>query len=87
MKTAIDSLKKTVKKYRHAWVLLYGFIYFPWFTYLERHNAGEYFFIHSPLDDYIPFVEYFIVHIYYGSDSLQRLLCIFYSQIRKASIN
>ena len=22
MKTAIDSLKKTVKKYRHAWVLL-----------------------------------------------------------------
>lgn len=61
MKTAIDSLKKTVKKYRHAWVLLYGFIYFPWFTYLERHNASEYFFIHSPLDDYIPFVEYFIV--------------------------
>ena len=23
--------------YSHAWVLLYAFIYFPWFTYLERH--------------------------------------------------
>lgn len=61
MRTAIESFKKLIKKYRHAWVLLYGFIYFPWFTYLERHNASEYFFIHSPLDDYIPFVEYFIV--------------------------
>ena len=54
MRTAIESFEKLIKKYRHAWVLLYGFIYFPWFTYLERHNASEYFFIHSPLDDYIP---------------------------------
>ena len=45
MKTAIDSLKKTVKKYRHAWVLLYGFIYFPWFTYLERHNETDELFV------------------------------------------
>ena len=50
-----------MKKYRHAWVLLYGFIYMPWFIWLEKHVRQGYYLIHSPLDDYIPFVEYFIV--------------------------
>ena len=54
-------LKKFLKKYSHAWVLLYGFIYMPWFLYLERHVTTHYYRIHSPLDDYIPFVEYFII--------------------------
>lgn len=54
-------LKKLLKKYSHAWVLLYGFIYMPWFLYLERHVTTHYYRIHSPLDDYIPFVEYFII--------------------------
>lgn len=60
MKT-IDKLKSITYKYRHAWVLLYGFIYMPWFCYLEQRQVNHYFIIHSPLDDYIPFVEYFIV--------------------------
>lgn len=60
MKT-IDKFKSIIYKYRHAWVLLYGFIYMPWFCYLEHRQAAHYFIIHSPLDDYIPFVEYFIV--------------------------
>ena len=47
--------------YSHAWVLLYGFIYFPWFTDLERHVTDNYFVIHSIFDDYIPFCEYFII--------------------------
>lgn len=50
-----------LKKYRHAWVALYAFIYLPWFIYLEQNPADQYYLIHSPLDDYIPFVEYFIV--------------------------
>ena len=58
---AIQRTKNFIKKYRHAWVLLYGFIYMPWFLYLERRPITHYFTIHSPLDDYIPFVEYFIV--------------------------
>lgn len=29
--------------------------------YLEKHRFSHYYLIHSPLDDYIPFVEYFIV--------------------------
>jgi len=57
----IERMKNFIKKYRHAWVLLYGLIYMPWFIYLEKRTDVHYFLIHSPLDDYIPFVEYFIV--------------------------
>ena len=53
--------KKFIKKYSHAWVLLYALIYMPWFMYLEKHVTSNYYLIHSPLDDYIPFVEYFVV--------------------------
>lgn len=56
-----ERTKNFIKKYRHAWVLLYGLIYMPWFIYLERRIDVHYFLIHSPLDDYIPFIEYFIV--------------------------
>ena len=33
----------------------------PWFLYLERRTGVDYYIIHSPIDNYIPFVEYFIV--------------------------
>ena len=58
---AIERMKQLIIRYRHAWVLLYGLIYMPWFIYLERRTDVHYFLIHSPVDDYIPFVEYFIV--------------------------
>ena len=58
---AIERIKKLIKDYRHAWVLLYGLIYMPWFVYLEGRTDVHYFLIHSPIDDYIPFIEYFIV--------------------------
>lgn len=57
----MDKLKQFIIKYRHAWVLLYAFIYMPWFIWLEQREDVEYFIIHSPIDDYIPFIEYFIV--------------------------
>ena len=57
----MKKLKELFKKYNHVWVLLYALIYMPWFTYLERHVTAAFYLIHSPLDDYIPFVEYFIV--------------------------
>lgn len=59
--STMEKIKKLIIKYRHAWVFLYVFIYIPWFTYLERHVTTEYYPIYSSLDDYIPFVEYFIV--------------------------
>lgn len=55
------NIKDFIRKYKHAWVFLYGFIYIPWFFYLEQHNTSGYYIIHSPLDNYIPFIEYFIV--------------------------
>ena len=57
----IDKCKTTVKKYNHAWVFLYLLIYLPWFHYLETRTNVHYYIIHSPLDDYIPFLEIFIV--------------------------
>lgn len=58
---AIKATGKILKKYSHAWVFLYAFIYMPWFTYLERRTNVRYTMVHSPLDSYIPFVEYFVV--------------------------
>lgn len=55
------NIKKMLHRYRHAWVLLYGFIYMPWFMWLEKTITKDYFVIHSPIDDYIPFIEYFVL--------------------------
>ena len=51
-----SALKNFIKKYKHAWVFLYAFIYMPWFMYLEKHITAEseYHVIHSVLDDKIP---------------------------------
>ncbi|MDD2980186.1 MAG: phosphatase PAP2 family protein [Hespellia sp.] len=57
----LKRVKNLMHKYRHAWVFLYGFIYLPWFLYLEKHVTSQYYLVHSTIDDYIPFVEYFIV--------------------------
>lgn len=58
-----NSWKNILNRYRHAWVFLYGFIYMPWFLYLEKRSipAHEYFIINSPLDKYIPFLEIFVI--------------------------
>ena len=53
-------MKEFVSKYKHAWCLLYAFIYLPWFVFLEK-NVLHYSIIHISLDDYIPFNEYFII--------------------------
>ena len=54
-------MKTLFQKYQHALVLLYGFIYMPWFMWLESRANLPYHVIHVGLDDLIPFVEYFIV--------------------------
>ncbi|MBU3840996.1 MAG: phosphatase PAP2 family protein [Candidatus Ruminococcus intestinipullorum] len=52
-----------IKKYKHAWVFLYAFIYLPWFMYLEKNITihSEFHVIHAEIDDKIPFIEYFII--------------------------
>lgn len=54
-------MKNFLYKYKHAWVLCYGFIYLPWFIYLEKTVTKNYHIMHINLDDYIPFNEYFII--------------------------
>lgn len=54
-------MKNLIQKYKHAWVLCYAFIYLPWFLWLERTVTTNYYVIHSTIDDYIPFNEYFII--------------------------
>ena len=56
-------MKKFLHKYRHAWTLLYVFIYMAWFMWLERTITPDtpYTNIHVWIDDYIPFCEWFII--------------------------
>lgn len=61
MKLLTINIKELFDKYHHAWVFLYGFIYMPWFSWLEKHVTSNYFVIHSVFDDYIPFIEIFII--------------------------
>lgn len=49
------------KKYKHAWVFLYIFVYMPWFLFLEKHVTTRYHVIQTGLDEHIPFIEYFII--------------------------
>lgn len=53
-----------IKKYNHAWVLLYLFIYAPWFIYLEKTVTTKYTPIHIGLDDLVPFNEFFVIPYY-----------------------
>jgi membrane-associated phospholipid phosphatase len=55
------NFKEFIKKYKHAWTLIYALIYIPWFLYLEKHVVESYHIIHMDIDDKIPFIEFFIV--------------------------
>lgn len=57
-------MKSFLSRYKHAWILSYGFIYLPWFLYLEKTVTRNYHIIHTWLDDLIPFNEYFIIPYY-----------------------
>ena len=57
-------MKTFLQKYKHAWVFLYGLIYMPWFAYLEQHITKNFHVIYAPIDDKIPFVEFFIIPYY-----------------------
>lgn len=54
-------MKMLLKKYGHIWTLGYAFIYLPWFFHLENTVTRDYAVMHTGLDDYIPFNEYFII--------------------------
>lgn len=59
--TVKQAVRRLLSKYGHAWILLYVFIYFPWFAYLEQTVTSHFNVIHMAVDDYIPFLEIFII--------------------------
>lgn len=61
MKNILPKIRPLIDKYSHAWVFLYAFIYFPWFSWLEKTVTSGYSLVYSPLDSYIPFIEFFII--------------------------
>lgn len=58
----MENLKKLFVTYRHAIPLIvYGAVYLTWFFFLERTVTKNYTLIHMGVDDYIPFLEIFVV--------------------------
>lgn len=53
-------MKQFLHKYNHIWTALYMVIYLIWFGLLEARHT-QYRVMHVPLDDQIPFCEYFII--------------------------
>lgn len=55
-------IKYVCTKCRHAVpLLIYMAIYLVWFGWLEKNNTKNYWVIHMPVDDYIPFCEVFVI--------------------------
>lgn len=58
------NFKAWAKKHWRIWYISYVFIYLPWFFLTEKLITADtpgLHIIHSPIDDMIPFCEYFIV--------------------------
>lgn len=54
-------MKTQIKNLKHAWILLYMFVYFTWFFYLERRTNVIYTSVSCKMDTYIPFNEIFVI--------------------------
>ena len=60
-RTAKNCAREIFRKYRHGLLLLYLLIYLPWFQWLEKTVTSRFHVIHMAVDDWIPFVEGFII--------------------------
>lgn len=54
-------MRQLLNKYKHAWILLYFFIYMPWFLILESKVVTDYTIVTIDLDKWIPFNELFVI--------------------------
>lgn len=62
MEIVMEKLKGRWAAYKHIVpLLIYGVIYLTWFCYLEQTVTTHYHVIHMRIDDYIPFVEVFVI--------------------------
>lgn len=54
-------IKSFIKKHCIPFAILYGIIYLAWFSIIEKQVTNQFHVIHMPLDDKIPFIEYFVI--------------------------
>ncbi|MCI9532432.1 MAG: phosphatase PAP2 family protein [Lachnospiraceae bacterium] len=54
-------MRDVLYRYRHGWILSYLLIYLAWFAYLEQTVTRRFHVVHMAVDDYIPFIEVFII--------------------------
>lgn len=57
----MKKIKYFIQTHRHGILLLYLPFYLLWFFYLEQAVTDSFHPVHLFLDDYIPFVEYFVI--------------------------
>lgn len=56
----VEDIREKIYKYSPIFMCVYGIIYLLWFSSLEKFVKSR-FIIHSWLDSYIPFVEWFVI--------------------------
>ncbi len=62
IKNGLSKGTSVLMNYRHAIPLIvYGIVYWFWFSYLEKTVTSHYRIIHMSVDDYIPFCEVFVI--------------------------
>lgn len=71
--------KTFYQSYPQCWVLLYLAVYVPWFIWLEQKVTVSYTILHTRLDEFIPFCEYFILpycawYLYFAGTAFYFLL-------------
>ena len=77
-----DKFTELTEKYKHAWVFLYILVYMPWFMFLEQHVTTEYHVIQTTFDEYIPFIEYFIIpYLLWVVFIAVVMLCVFFADV------
>ena len=76
-------MKDFLKKYKHAWVLSYFFIYLIWFFLLDWLSNGNYAPLHAKWDDYIPFLEIFIIPYYLWFPYIPLTIAYFFFKAEK----
>ena len=59
-----QKLRTFLSRHPHMWTTLYLPLYLGCFMYLEGKEARPYHVIHFPLDQMIPFCEYFIIPVF-----------------------
>ena len=75
---------KKIQEFRYAaFILIYAAIYMLLFALLEMRENVTYHIIHNPIDDIIPFCEYFIVPYYFWFIYIFSVTCYFVLFYRK----